>query len=81
MSTCGQRRSAVHNAACVQHCAYPVGDKKAAPVPGGTRAAPVVVFVQRQRIDMTRPATIRPNPMAKFHALSPDMNGMLSPAT
>jgi hypothetical protein len=36
---------------------------------------------QRQRIDITRPATISPNPMAKFHGPMADMNGMLSPAT
>ena len=36
---------------------------------------------QRQRIDMTRPATMAPKPMAKFHAPSDTMNGMRSPAT
>ncbi len=39
------------------------------------------VLAQRQRIDMTRPTTMRPKPMAKFHALSETMNGMRSPAT
>ncbi len=36
---------------------------------------------QRQRIDMTRPATMAPKPIAKFHADSETMNGMRSPAT
>ena len=36
---------------------------------------------QRQRIDMIRPATMAPNPMAKFHAESDTMSGMRSPAT
>ena len=36
---------------------------------------------QRQRIDMIRPATIAPNPMAKFQASSVTMNGIWSPAT
>ena len=67
------------------------------PSPVGTRAAEALepapyrgpsikdgedgVLPQRQRIDMTRPATMRPKPMAKFHALSEDMNGICSPAT
>ena len=36
---------------------------------------------QRQRIDMIRPATIAPNPIAKFHTPRDAMNGMRSPAT
>ncbi len=36
---------------------------------------------QRQRIDMTSPATIAPKPMAKFQAESVCMNAMCSPAT
>ena len=36
---------------------------------------------QRQRIDMISPATMAPNPMAKFHADSDIMNGIRSPAT
>ncbi|GAB3353228.1 hypothetical protein GCM10027300_19510 [Modestobacter lapidis] len=36
---------------------------------------------QRQRIDITRPATMAPNPMAKFHEFSEAMNGICSPAT
>jgi hypothetical protein len=36
---------------------------------------------QRQRIDMIRPATMRPNPMAKFHTSSDAMKGMRSLAT
>src|SRR4051794_28170600 len=36
---------------------------------------------QRQRIDITRPATIAPKPMAKFQAPMDTMNGMRSPAT
>ncbi len=38
-------------------------------------------FRYRQRMDMMRPATIAPNPIAKFHADSDTMNGMRSPAT
>ena len=37
--------------------------------------------LQRQRIDMTRPITIAPKPMAKFQADNETMNGILSPAT
>ncbi len=99
MSTCGQPDTAVHSAACVQHCAYPSAHKRAAPVPvwdEGLRGGAALpqgpaaslraaggrrVRCQRQRIDMTRPATMRPKPMAKFHALSEDMNGICSPAT
>ncbi len=36
---------------------------------------------QRQRIDITRPATMRPNPMAKFHTPSVVRKPILSPAT
>jgi hypothetical protein len=36
---------------------------------------------QRQRIDMIRPATMAPNPIAKFQADSETMIGMRSPAT
>ncbi len=54
-----------------------------APVPGGDGGlvADAVVLAHRQRIDMTRPTTMRPKPMAKFHASSETMNGMRSPAT
>jgi len=38
-------------------------------------------LAQRHRIDMIRPATMAPNPMAKFQADSDTMNGMRSPAT
>lgn len=67
-----------------------------APVPEGTRAFVLAVLQgprractawgaggflrQRQRIDMIRPATMAPKPMAKFHAPSDTMNGMSSPA-
>jgi hypothetical protein len=36
---------------------------------------------QRQRIDITRPATMAPKPIAKFQAPSEFMNPILSPAT
>ncbi len=50
------------------------------PRPGGR--GPVVSAVgQRQRIDMTRPATMAPNPIAKFQAPSEVISGMRSPAT
>ena len=39
------------------------------------------VLSQRQRIDMTSPATMAPKPMAKFHAPTDTMTGMRSPAT
>lgn len=35
----------------------------------------------RQRMDMTRPATMSPKPIRKFHAPSADMTGSSSPAT
>jgi hypothetical protein len=34
-----------------------------------------------QRIDITRPSTMAPKPMAKFQAPSETMNGIWSPAT
>ncbi len=55
-----------------------------APVPvgdGGLREVCGRLAGQRQRIDMTRPATMAPKPMAKFHADSETMNGIRSPAT
>lgn len=39
------------------------------------------VRFQRQRIDMTSPATMAPKPMAKFQADNETINGILSPAT
>jgi hypothetical protein len=47
----------------------------------GTGASGKAVCCQRQRIDMTSPATIAPKPIAKFHAPSETMNGIWSPAT
>ena len=38
-------------------------------------------FDQRQRIDMTSPATMAPNPMAKFQAPRDTMKPIRSPAT
>ena len=38
-------------------------------------------FPQRQRMDMTSPATMAPKPTAKFQAPSDTMIGMRSPAT
>ena len=43
--------------------------------------APGRVRGQRQRIDMTSPATMAPKPIAKFQADSETMNGIWSPAT
>lgn len=45
------------------------------------RGEPPDRAVQRQRIDMIRPATIAPKPIAKFQADSETMNGIWSPAT
>lgn len=51
------------------------------PRPGGTRASVLRgAGSYRQRIDMIRPTTIAPKPMAKFHADSDTMNGISSPA-
>ena len=36
---------------------------------------------QRQRMDITRPPTIAPKPIAKFHAPIDTMKGIRSPAT
>ena len=36
---------------------------------------------QRQRIDITRPTTMAPKPIAKFQAPSETISGILSPAT
>ncbi len=71
MSTCGRRPSA----GCAQPSARPgpaSGPRPAdrgrrGPRPGGTRAVDRRC-AQRQRIDMTSPATIAPKPIAKFHA-------------
>ena len=53
-----------------------------APVPGGTGASVEgLTSGYLQRIDMTRPSTMAPKPMAKFHAPSETMNGIWSPAT
>ena len=82
MSTCGQALPAVHSHICGQHCEYTCRYKEAALVPGWDEGRGGCCRAgQRQRIDITRPATIRPNPMAKFQGPMVDMNGMLSPAT
>ena len=78
----------VHSAAC--------GTTKA-PAPKGARASGdaglstgdrtkrarvgQAVLSQRQRIDMTSPATMAPKPMAKFQADNDTMSGMSGPAT
>ena len=80
MSTCGRS---------VGLCTAPSAGTAKAPVPGGGRGPGVAAFLpegreivdQRQRIDMTRPATMAPKPMAKFQAPSDTMIGMRSPAT
>jgi hypothetical protein len=57
-----------------------------APVPGrdgglGGAGGRGAAGGQRQRIDSTRPATMAPNPIAKFHTPSVVMKAILSPAT
>src|SRR5215204_1900860 len=70
---------------CAQH--RPGHDKAPAPEGRGPRSvhrAPADHSAgrdHRQRIDMTRPATIAPNPIAKFQGPSETMNGIRSPAT
>ena len=70
-------------------CAHPPGTTKAL-VPGDEGLfrqpasvrgpAPRAGAAQRQRIDMIKPATMAPNPIAKFQAFSETMNGISSPA-
>ena len=73
MSTCGRKRSSVHSV-------IPRNDTGPRP-PRGARACGSEGRDQRQRMDITRPATIAPKPIAKFQAPSVTMNGMRSPAT
>ncbi len=80
MSTCGR---SVRLCTVTSHRTDPRDDEGPRPHEG-TRAWAEGLCregAQRQRIDMTRPATIAPKPMAKFHADSDTMNGMRSPAT
>jgi hypothetical protein len=65
------------------HSVDSVDDRGPRPVRGARASvrAGVERAGQRQRIDMTRPATIAPKPMAKFHADSDTMSGIRSPAT
>jgi hypothetical protein len=52
-----------------------------APAPDGGEGLRYRVLRQRQRMDMTRPTTMAPNPIPKFHGPRVTMNGMRSPAT
>ena len=75
MSTCGRSS---------RLCTAPQSGTTKAPVPRGTRAVGRKRrsgAAQRQRIDMIKPATMAPKPIAKFHADSDTMKGMRSPAT
>ena len=87
MSTCGRRRCLCTACGSPRNRPPPGGNDEA-PVPMGTRASKPPARpagqegpLQRQRIDMTSPATMAPKPIAKFHADSVTMNGILSPAT
>jgi hypothetical protein len=68
------KRRSVHSIAVVP------AETTEAPVPRGTGASRPMPG-QRQRMDMTRPITMAPKPIAKFHAPSDTINGMRSPAT
>jgi hypothetical protein len=77
------KRSSVHSVG-----GRPQRPRQRPPSPGRGRGPRVVhrrsghpAERQRQRIDMIRPATMAPNPIAKFQADSETMIGMRSPAT
>ena len=67
------KRSAVHSI-------HSPGTTKA-PVPSGDEGLRGRGGGQRQRMDITRPTTIAPKPIAKFQAPSDTISGILSPAT